>query len=163
DSKNKTNSMFNWFDGNEDDGFLLKVLALDLGVEDATLNTERLQSGTVIERLDYILGLAKSAQLLPSSMKSKDFERRFEIFQANFRALSTYKGEKCDVSLSLIKAETALDQHKGAPGDMGWSDLVSSVNSVESLPGDHFSLIKKPTVTTLASILDAQLLKASTE
>ena len=133
-----------------DDPVLLKILALDLGIPAERLELQRLQNVSVEQGLEYIFDLGQNCSVLPNSMPKHDILQRFKIFKNNYIALKNYEASKVSMDALVFRATEALDEHKDAPIDLGWSDLELNVNRVITLPGSHFTLVSNPGVDQLA-------------
>ncbi|HVS00541.1 MAG TPA: amino acid adenylation domain-containing protein [Thermoanaerobaculia bacterium] len=97
---------------------------------------------------------AERAGLLPAGSGSGEVQRRFKVFQANFRALESYSGAPCAAPVILFKAAETVRPE----ADLGWSRLSQGPVEVHALPGDHYTLLQQPHVQALAARLRKRLL-----
>lgn len=133
-----------------DDPVLLKILALDLGIPAERLELQKLENVSVEQGLEYIFDLGQHCGVLPNSMPKNEILKRYKIFKNNYIALINYEAPKLSVDAMVFRATEALEEHKHAPIDLGWSDLDLHVNRVITLPGSHFTLVSTPGVDQLA-------------
>ncbi|HVR95001.1 MAG TPA: amino acid adenylation domain-containing protein [Thermoanaerobaculia bacterium] len=118
--------------------------SLSEGFED--LNTE--------DALRWLSAEAERAGILPAGAGSGEVQRRFKVFQANFRALESYSGGPCAALVILFKAAETVRPEV----DLGWSRLSRGPVEVHALPGDHYTLLQPPHVQALAARLRERLL-----
>jgi amino acid adenylation domain-containing protein len=73
--------------------------------------------------------------------------RHYEVFRANRRAVAAYEPAPYQGRAVLIQAETSWDSTPS------WRGLIRGGVTTHTLPGDHYTILQKPTVTELAAIL----------
>jgi len=134
----------------------LQILAMDLGIHDDSIDKIKLISMPTQEAVKYIYELALNQQRIPDSLSINEFQHRFDIFKANYHALANYKPTPYSGELVVLKATEDLEQHIGAPDDLGWSDLAE-VKYHGKLPGSHFDIVKNPAVKQLADAIKKHL------
>jgi thioesterase domain-containing protein len=151
--------------GNEHD-LLSEVLlfARDLwGISGRRLDAAQLASRDDLRRLapdDLLRQLfeeAHAAGLLPPELDFAPLRRSFERFAANRRALATYAGGPYPGAMVLVRgAET---DHGAAAGDetLGWGQLARGGVALSFSPGDHYTMVRRPQVETLAGQLRPHL------
>ncbi|HVR99237.1 MAG TPA: amino acid adenylation domain-containing protein, partial [Thermoanaerobaculia bacterium] len=76
----------------------------------------------------------------------EEMERRFALFQTNFRALERYAGGPC-------AAPGVLFRTAGNASGPGWKRFFQQSIEIYELPGDHYTLLQLPHVQRLAALL----------
>jgi thioesterase domain-containing protein len=88
------------------------------------------------------------AGLFPASFGLDDVRRLYRVFTANLQALRAYRPEPYGGPAALFLAGDDLPADGPAAG--GWPDLVQSLD-VQVVPGDHYTLLRRPWVDELAA------------
>ncbi|HST23392.1 MAG TPA: thioesterase domain-containing protein, partial [Blastocatellia bacterium] len=104
------------------------------------------------EQLAYILEEAKRANLVPPDFGLSDARHLFEVFKANVRASQTYRPGVYSDRITLFRA-TEQFREDSQDSTLGWGELTSEGVEIIDLPGDHYSILRKPFVHTLAEKL----------
>jgi amino acid adenylation domain-containing protein len=115
---------------------------------------------TVEKALNRVRAEAATLGILPPGLDGAELDRRFAMFDENFRRAQCYAGGACAAPLLLLKAaETAAPHASGNGGeaDLGWGRLAGGRIEVIEVPGDHYTLLQEPHVQTLASRLRERL------
>jgi len=81
------------------------------------------------------------------------FERLFETFGSNYRALLAYVPETCAGPVSLFQAVEGGD---GLEADAGWGGVVEGEVRVVAMAADHYSIVQMPGVLELARRFQAE-------
>jgi thioesterase domain-containing protein len=85
-----------------------------------------------------------------------DLSRRFQVFKTNVRAMLDYVPQVYAGRVALFKA--GEDSREGRDPSYGWSSwLATAALEVHNVPGDHFTMVRRPHVETLAARLNACL------
>jgi thioesterase domain-containing protein len=100
------------------------------------------------EQLAAFREQAIQAGLFPASFGLDDVRRLYRVFTANQEALLAYKPEPYGGSAVLFVAAGNLSAGR-APLLGDWPDLVRGLD-VQVVPGDHYSLLRRPWVDELA-------------
>jgi thioesterase domain-containing protein len=139
-----------------DDAEVLSALARDLGGlagRELPVDPEALRRAPPAERLDLLLREATGAGALPAGLGSGQVRRLVEVFQANLEAAAAYApGPAGGSPPRAILYQTAERPEQAA----GWRELLGGGLDVEALAGDHYSLLREPTVAHLAERLRAR-------
>ncbi|WP_420811521.1 amino acid adenylation domain-containing protein [Myxococcus stipitatus] len=132
---------------------------LGLPWQSLPLDPERLRRLAGRERLAYLLEQARDASM-GLDMDVDTAERLFALHQRLTAAQLTYvpTGASYEGSTVLIKAATSLSGVKVAD-DLGWSAWLASAPTVHEAPGNHYTMLRAPHVTTLAELF-ARLLES---
>ena len=94
-------------------------------------------------------------QINSTSSEQAQIDHAYEVFKANMRAVRHYLPNPVSCRVVLFRAdgepiEEFHDHPARSQRDWGWADYVSNDMRVILLPGDHYSLLAKPTVAKLA-------------
>jgi thioesterase domain-containing protein len=137
------------------------------------------------EQLTYVMDLAQVSKILPTDMTLQHFHRLFDVFKTNIRAIRSYEPQvypgratlfraterivKARQNVSLGWGQTLL---RGIKKDVrardaqlqdsanGWTRVAADGVDVYNVPGDHFTMLRKPHVQALADQLKARLEQA---
>ncbi|GAA2109262.1 amino acid adenylation domain-containing protein [Streptomyces synnematoformans] len=82
-----------------------------------------------------------------------------EVARAHVHAMSRYRPEPVRTPLVLLRAADRSGDLTRDPA-LGWQDLARAPLTIHEVPGDHFSLLTEPHVTTLAARLRTVLADA---
>ncbi|WP_406694054.1 amino acid adenylation domain-containing protein [Singulisphaera sp. Ch08] len=99
---------------------------------------------------------ARIAEQLAAEFGQERLERLQAVFKANFLALADYAPEPFAGRLVLIRAQGHLADGL-FDSTMGWGALATEGVTTHVLPGDHYALLKTPTVEALAKIVEAEI------
>jgi amino acid adenylation domain-containing protein len=126
--------------------------------------------------------------LLPCEMGTAEAERLFALFRTSLQALDRYRPAPYPGRVTLLLARrrhppagaataasapraangataaiAAIAANGGAPSDpaAAWSALARGGAEIETLPGDHYSIVRAPAVATLAETLRRRLAAAA--
>ncbi|RYZ34817.1 MAG: hypothetical protein EOO71_37790 [Myxococcaceae bacterium] len=95
------------------------------------------------------------AGALPPGVDSANPIALFRVFEANLEAARCYHPPAMEQRVLRVQAEELADT---GPGDGGWSALVGERLESHRLPGNHYTLLREPTVRTVAELLKKALL-----
>jgi amino acid adenylation domain-containing protein len=161
---------------------LLRSFALDFGLPPDFSMDEDPLGFDFNRQLGVILEKAKAEGLVAPDIELAQVSRYFEIFRANFRALSQYKPGRLRGGASLLKAAEPLQRIPQRPEagwieravrrahlaldtawskawsrwlqpTLGWRPLVEKEIGTGMLPGTHYTLLRKENVEALAEWL----------
>jgi thioesterase domain-containing protein len=109
-------------------------------------------------RLRLVHERAQAAGVLPPELALADLGRYADRFRRNFRAMCGHVPSRYSGPLLLLRAA----QSRPAVDDpaLGWGALTAGV-AVHHVPGDHYSMLKKPHVAHLAERLREALSRAA--
>ncbi|MEK8015455.1 MAG: amino acid adenylation domain-containing protein, partial [Candidatus Parabeggiatoa sp.] len=123
------------------------------------VNDDRLQSLDADAQLDYLNEQLKKAHVIPKESSVTQLRGLVNVFKANSQ-ISYAPLEITKTPITLFKAKEARgDVFENEP-TCGWHQLSESGVSVQIVPGDHFTMMKKPDVQVLAAQLQEALEQA---
>ncbi len=106
--------------------------------------------------LSRLVDAAHSAGLLPAELAAGEVERLFALFQTTRRALDRYRPVAAPGPLTLLLASrrstAAAGRARTHPAD-AWAALAGAGTEIQTLPGDHYSIVRPPAVAALAASL----------
>lgn len=116
---------------------------------------EKVQALDADAQLDYLLNQLKQIGYLPPNAPITQLRGLVNVFKAN--------SQMSYAPIELTKTPITLFKAKEGKGDVfeneptwGWQTFSKSGVSVQTVPGDHFTMLKKPQVQTLvAQLFDA--------
>jgi len=79
------------------------------------------------------------------------------VFEANLRALRSYRPTAVPLPIILFRAKVRLLSHFALDSSLGWRDFTKGEVSVCMLPGDHASIMAEPMVGRLAKMISDEL------
>jgi amino acid adenylation domain-containing protein len=126
---------------------LLAGFAVNLGIPAKLLFAapqELLRSETQ-RQLSWVLDQAGRAQVLPPDVSIEDLHRWFDLYLADIEAVENYRPQATSIPLLLLRALENAET-------TGWDELSTKLE-VHSVPGDHFTMMRPPHVSTLAEVL----------
>lgn len=141
----------------KDHVFVLKLLALDLGISERNLDMSFLSSLAEEDGLNYVYATAIATEALPSHFSYKDFKKRTSLFRSNYGALNKYTAKSYNGSAIIFKAEFPFNDRRHISAALDWDDVVAEIAQVKTLPGDHFSIMHRSHVNILATYLRSAL------
>ncbi|HVT18829.1 MAG TPA: amino acid adenylation domain-containing protein, partial [Thermoanaerobaculia bacterium] len=112
---------------------------------------------TADDALRRLAAEAERLGLLPPWLLDGALERRFAVFQTNYRALERYTGGPCAAPLIVFKAAEPLIGAARPEPDLGWGRLTRRPVEVREVVGNHYTLLEEHHVDTLASLLRERL------
>jgi amino acid adenylation domain-containing protein/non-ribosomal peptide synthase protein (TIGR01720 family) len=107
-------------------------------------------------RLSHFVRHIESVHLVMPGVERAQARRMLEVFEANSQAWLSYRPPQSRVEVRLFRAADATSEH-APPLDLGWSGAAGDRLRIESVPGDHLSMVREPHVRTLAARLAAAL------
>ncbi|WP_233597088.1 non-ribosomal peptide synthase/polyketide synthase [Corallococcus sp. CA041A] len=107
--------------------------------------------------VDTVLESAALAEALPPGM---DATALFQVFEANLEAARRYHPPAMDQRVLRIHAE---ERDETRTPDGGWGALVGEQLESHELPGTHHTLLREPTVQSVAELLTKALHDAGQE
>ncbi len=131
---------------------MARLLGFNVGI-----SPEELRSLPEQEKLAHVVRLGHTAGLLPADFGLAQIEPLFATFAANLQASRAYAPEPYTGRLTLWVSEATTASYAAALD--AWSRLVPAGLDRTILPGDHYSLLRRPEVERLARELTAQLVR----
>jgi amino acid adenylation domain-containing protein len=127
--------------------------ALGLSLAGLDLSWNHLAQLGADDQLDYVLELAKRADLVPSDIGLHQVRRLLHVFRANIRAMWNYIPTSYDGRITLFRAEDELAKHPECVTS-GWEALASEGVDMHAVSGNHYSMFLEPHVKALAERLN---------
>ncbi|MEL6263547.1 MAG: amino acid adenylation domain-containing protein [Cyanobacteria bacterium J06626_6] len=132
-----------------------------LNSPDASASAER-----AIARLYVAL---QQFERLPPTLSQSELQHLLQLFTYHLNMLKSYTPRSYAGSVTLFKAQTPVRSTRAAddtgdrtwPQDFGWRQLVQGALVVHTVPGSHYSMMRSPTVATLADRLSQFLMQYS--
>ena len=141
-----TPSMMTSFISEED----LTLLALGF-LGDINFNLEQLSQLQPDERLIYVVEEAKKNNLVPTDFDLAQVRHLLHISKLNYQAQKNYQPQYYSGKIILFKAsETDADF------ETAWNELAPDIE-MHVVPGNHYNMLQKPHVQTLAQQLQKYL------
>jgi thioesterase domain-containing protein len=146
------------------EGTILLALAQDLGfgVDDATFLSDRLSRLAPDEQLTYVLERVKAAGLAPPDVELAQLRRHLHVLQTNLQARQSYRPQEYPGPITLLRAS---ERSGVVPQDstLGWGKLATGGVEVQTVPGNHYTMLREPHVQVLAERLRAILRAAQAD
>jgi thioesterase domain-containing protein len=83
--------------------------------------------------------------------------KQIAAFDANLRALRSYRPTAAPVRITLFRAKVQQLSHLALDSSLGWRDFTKGEVRVHTVPGDHSSIIAEPMVRQLAKMISGEL------
>lgn len=122
--------------------------------------TESLAFAPHDELLERVLEQGKQAGLLPAAIDAPQVQRLIELCESDFRASRNYLLHRYPGRVTLFKASEDPSGNR-VDATLGWSDWADGGVDVQSVPGNHATMVYKPHVETLAEKLKACIARCS--
>jgi amino acid adenylation domain-containing protein len=122
----------------------------------AAMVPEELHGLPVAEKLDRVTQLAHEAGLLPKDFGPAQMRPLFATFAANLQASRAYVRRAYSGNVTLFLSAQTFAVHGPELLD-GWRRTALGGVEASTLPGDHYSLLRRPEVERLAGELTARL------
>jgi amino acid adenylation domain-containing protein len=107
--------------------------------------------------LPRLAAAAQEAGLLPLELGPVEVTRLFDLFRTTRQALDRYRPASYPGRLSLLLAASRPAAAGPADPAAAWAALAGAGSELELLPGDHYSIVRKPAVAALAGALRRRL------
>jgi amino acid adenylation domain-containing protein len=144
----------------EADTMLLWKFAQNLGVEPDADWVARATTTADGGLLRQILERAKAAGVMPTDLDISQFERLFRIFSDNLRATYEYRPSVYPGRIIFMRPAERLGEAlftESSSEQTDWHGLAADGVEVETVPGDHFTMVREPHVGTLAARLEGYM------
>jgi len=104
------------------------------------------------EQLIQVYLRAKQADIIPPDLELERLQDMFSIYKRNSEALRRYQP---GVYSGRIMLFTTISVHSSGKADKthGWQALATQELDVHTIPGNHYSILKKPNVYHLVELL----------
>jgi len=108
------------------------------------------------EQLVLVYLRAKQTDILPTDLELESFQGMFATYRRNVEALRHYHPRVYADRLTLFKT-TPFNGTRQVDRTHGWQALTTQELEVHILPGNHYSILKKPNLYSLAELLKESL------
>ena len=129
--------------GEELEGVFSKLLTIDY---------TQFQDLSLEEQLIQLYLYAEQADMLPPDLEFEHLLSMFSIYQRNVEALRHYQPRGYSGQLTLFTATPSEESH-AVDRTHGWQTLAPQEFALHIVPGDHYSMLKKPNVHHLVELL----------
>jgi len=106
------------------------------------------------EQLSYVLQRAKRAGLLRQDIDISQARHLFNLFKNNIRAMLNYRPRPIQCRVALFKASEYLVKLQHPDPAMGWSGLVLDNLEIQTIPGNHYTMLQGLNLQVLAERLN---------
>lgn len=112
------------------------------------------------EKVQRLVDQAQAAYMLPSGLEMFRLRKYLGLSKQNIRAMQQYKPSLYPRPITLLRAkERPLE--RSANATLGWDSLAKGGVGVHEVPGNHFSMLRKPLVATTAQVLSSCIAAAA--
>jgi thioesterase domain-containing protein len=108
------------------------------------------------QKLERLLAHAHAEGLVDSGLEPAQLQQIYAVFAAHAGALQGYQPGLVQARLMLFRAKF---RPEAEPSDitLGWGDHAQGAVEIDSLPSDHYTMLRSPFVEVLAERLRATL------
>jgi thioesterase domain-containing protein/acyl carrier protein len=133
---------------------LIIHFAQDIGLNLTNISAwrDQLEALKPDDQLAWVISEAKRYLILPADMSEADSRHLFEVFRTNVHARQNYIGSTLHTRARLFIAEERFLKSTENP-TTGWAKLIPNGLDYEAVPGDHYTMIRKPNARVLAERL----------
>lgn len=137
---------------NQADPIINFALNLGLPLRQIKPNWVHLETVSFREKLNYILEETKLANLFSSDITLPQIWYRFQVFMSNLQAMDSYIPGTYAGPITLFKASKQFDN---VVNDLGWQTLTTGNLTIQTIPGDHYTIMREPNIKELAKKLNS--------
>lgn len=138
-------------------GFASQLLGMSL--ENLNISRPDFLQLETDEQLIHVFEQAKVAREVSLDIESHHIPRHFDVYRANMHAVRNYVAKPYPDRVTLFMSSEHHVTNEGKGSDMGWNNLAEGGIEVHVIPGDHFALVRTPSVEVLAERLRSCLNK----
>ncbi|HEY0736311.1 MAG TPA: amino acid adenylation domain-containing protein [Herpetosiphonaceae bacterium] len=95
------------------------------------------------QQLQFLLERAQSLEVVPADIGLEQLHRYLGVFRASIQAAHSYVPRACPQPILLLQAEQA-DPERQALLVADWRAVAAGGLTVESAPGNHYSMMREP-------------------
>ncbi|HLF24969.1 MAG TPA: amino acid adenylation domain-containing protein [Anaerolineae bacterium] len=132
-------------------------LDLDLSLDAVARELQRFSQLAPDERLTALLEYLKRANIEPPDIELPQVRRLFQVFKCHRLALQRYAPRTYADSIALFQAGEPVLAGPMSVGTSGWRALASGSLTVQTIPGNHYTIMREPNIEILAGQLQTQL------
>jgi thioesterase domain-containing protein len=124
--------------------------ARDLGLSAYHMTTprEELSQMNAEELLNHLGEQAKSADLIPEHLNLTQLKGLYHVFRTNVNAFRQYEPCAKARRITLLLSEDSASYFPDST--LGWGDFSIEEIEVFTIPGNHYSIVRKPSVEIVA-------------
>ncbi|WP_373528907.1 amino acid adenylation domain-containing protein [Nostoc sp.] len=104
-------------------------------------------------QLVYVFEQAKISDQLFFDLDLQLVRHLFHVFKTNVQAMWNYRPQTYSGQITLLKAQEQLVEEDSQNSTMGWDKLAQSGVNIHVVPGNHYTMLRKPHVEFLAEQL----------
>lgn len=142
-----------------DDTALLAEFARDLGelfAKDLPVLCNKLRQFSHEEQLRYVLEQMRMANLAPPDTGLVQIRRLFHVFKTNVLALRGYVPQPYPNKVVLFQSSEQSEEDR-RNSTMNWIKLAAGGVEIHVIPGNHYTIVRRPHVQILAQRLKIHL------
>jgi thioesterase domain-containing protein len=128
----------------DDDALLVQFISDISGLYN--LEPEQ-SSNTIEERLAALLQEVVRKGCAPPDLNLQQLRRLFEVFRANVRAMLSYEPQLYPGRITFFRASEQIADVDPAHA---WRNLAADGVEVHVVPGDHYTMLREPSVQVMA-------------
>jgi thioesterase domain-containing protein/acyl carrier protein len=120
--------------------------------------------GSEAERLNHLLIVGKNNNCISKDLTVEDAQKMYQVLKSSRQAMRNYTAEVYPDKITLLRAETVMTQwpenYRSAVQEaesLGWHRLSAQPIEVETIPGNHRTMMDEPNVKILAARLNYYL------
>ncbi|MBW4611013.1 MAG: SDR family oxidoreductase [Hassallia sp. WJT32-NPBG1] len=143
-----------------DDVELLAQFAWDLGSmfgKDLSGLYDNLRQLPADEQLNYVFEQLRLLKLVSLDTRIQQVRDRLEVYKSNVRAAHSYLPQVYPQGMTLFEAKEQMLVENGDNPTSGWKDLAAQGVEIYTIPGNHYTILRKPHIQDLAEKLKACL------
>jgi amino acid adenylation domain-containing protein len=128
------------------------ALNLGLSLEQLTAGQDQPLDSGPDEQLRWILKQAQMAHQVPSTTDIATLRNLLKLYETNVLAMFNYTPQIFRGRVTLFKARERLREDIQDPA-LGWNELVTGGLEIYEVPGNHFTIMRRPHLKILAESL----------
>ncbi len=150
-------------DGENEVTNVLTSFAQSMGLSPVHYKTDdRFRHLKPAEQLEYVLDQIQRAHLVPDDVDAEKLHRFLHVHTVNMEALRRYRPRPFTGHCSVFASGGKTGEH-ATDGADGWEELAKGGVSRYAVPGDHYSILREPSVQVLVRQLKSAWKDATVE
>ena len=130
------------------------IFGADLGISEEKLKTQKDETA----QIEYVLGQARAADLLPPEVGARQLEKLWKVFRANHKANHRYEPKPYPGRITLFRAKEKT-AYKDLDLSRVWGERAGGGIDIHHTEGSHRGMVNEPHVADLAAQLTKYLKK----
>jgi len=116
---------------------------------------QSLKSQPFAEQLTGLLSGLKQLKIVPGDLSKENLQQLFSVFKGNFRAVNNYRPKPYAGPVGLFTCQEPVSKasQKQSAQTAFWRALAGKALTVKELPGNHFTVLRNPSVVVIANRL----------